>query len=129
MCWKCGILAEIPELAEGYAWCDWCLEAVGRTDLLKGKRYLPPTEEEKQIAVARVLTAGGYTLSGELAWKEDDSENRRLVEALKILGLNVDNDCSDFEISPWRVAAGSGSLILTERGYDKLRSAILAALS
>jgi len=128
VCWKCGILAEIPELAPGYAWCDRCLKDVGRTDLLKGKRYLPPTQEEKEIAVARILTAGGYTLAAELAWKADEDDNRRLSEALKIMGLNVDNDCSDFETAPWRMPAKSGSLVLTERGYDKLRSAILAAL-
>ncbi len=67
-------------------------------------------------------------LAGKLAWKPNEGENKRLVDALKMMGMNVDNDCSDFERAPWRMPAEPGSLILTEKGYDKLRSAILAAL-
>jgi len=129
VCWKCGILAEIPEIAPGNAWCDWCLGEVGRTDLLKGKRHEEPTKEDKQNAALRILTAAGYTLGTEIAWKSDEGDNERLTEALKTMGLNVDNDCSDFETAPWNLPAESGSLILTERGYDRLRAAILAALS
>ncbi len=55
-CWKCAIVAELPEITEGNWWCDRCLKDVGRTDLLKGKRYPPPTKEELEIAVARILT-------------------------------------------------------------------------
>jgi len=129
VCWKCGILAEIPEIAQGNAWCDWCLKEVGRTDLLKGKRYEEPTKEDMQNAALRILTAAGYTLGTEIAWKSNEEDNERLTEALKIMGLNVDNDCFDFETAPWNLPAEPGSLILTERGYDRLRSAILAALS
>src|ERR1700731_4535426 len=76
-CWKCAIVAELPELASGRWWCDWCLKEVNRTDLLKGKRYLEPTQSEREIAVARILTAGGYALAAELVWKASESENAR----------------------------------------------------
>jgi hypothetical protein len=43
--------------------------------------------------------------------------------------MDLVTDCFDFEISPRSMSPDSTSLVLTEKGYDKLRSAILAALS
>jgi hypothetical protein len=123
VCWKCGVLAEIPEIAAGYAWCDPCLNEVGRADLLKGKRSKERCTygiREKFLAIESLREAIMKSEPGMLPWPRTDAERKLLTSWLEAVELDVDEDSCHFVVPPSKMAADADELIFTEFGYMKL---------
>lgn len=123
VCWKCGILAELPEIAPGYAWCDPCLKEVGRTDLLKGKRPKPRNTygiREKFLAAEGLKEAVMKSEPGMLPWPATVEERRILTSWLEAIELDVYEDSYHFVVPPTQLGADADALVFTEYGYFKL---------
>jgi hypothetical protein len=123
VCWNCGILAKLPKLAKGNAWCDRCLKAVGRTDLLKGLRPKPRRYygiRERFLAsegLKEIVTKGK---PGILHWPETDEEREILTAWLEAIELDVDEDSPDFIVPPAMLGPKAHTLKFTLSGYFKL---------
>jgi len=123
VCWKCGILTEIPDIAPGYAWCDPCLTEVGRGDLLKGKR---PKSRRTYGIHERFLAAEGLRQAvmksepGMLPWPATDEEKMRITSWLEAIELDVDKDSCHFIVPPTQMGTDADALVFTECGYFKL---------
>ena len=122
VCWECGILAEIPEIAEGCAWCDPCIKDVGRAHLLKGKRSKTRRYNirEKFLAAEGLKELVMKSEPGMLPWPASYWERQTLTSWLEAVEFDVDEDGPHFVVPPAKLAKDADSLVFTVSGYFKL---------
>jgi hypothetical protein len=123
VCWKCGIVANLPELAPGGWWCDRCLKAVGREDKLEGKRPSKETKTERRFSLAEKRLAreelkvlARNSKPGCISWPADEEGRKQITDWLEALGFSADSTYC-FEVPPRKMPPGPGELAFSLHAY------------
>lgn len=118
ICYRCTVHAELPEHAEGIAWCKSCLRAIGRADLVPRERpkHRCSAYQAAEGLIIAVLTSG----RNGLRWPDSKEERDKLTMWLEVAEFDAHIDGMFFVVAPRNLPDDAKTLELTGWGNMKL---------